>query len=105
MRSRVGARLGVAALAAIPLATLAVFFVLPVAGMLAQGFWSEGSFDPAGVLSVLGGARVHRVLWFTLWSATVATVLTVLLGLPVTFVVHRLRFPGRRALRAFVVMP
>jgi len=105
MRSRVGARLGVAALAALPLATLAVFFVLPVAGMLAQGFWSEGRFDPAGVLSVLGGAGLHRVLWFTLWSASVATLLTVLLGLPVTFVLHRLRFPGRRALRAFVVMP
>jgi thiamine transport system permease protein len=105
MRARVGARLGIAALAAIPLATLAVFFVLPVAGMLVQGFWPEGSFDPAGVLAVLGGARVQRVLWFTLWSATVATVLTVLLGLPMTFVLHRLRFPGRRLLRAFVVMP
>ncbi len=105
MRSRLGARVGVAALAAVPLVTLGVFFVLPVAGMLARGFWPGGRFDPGGVLAVLGGSRVHRVLWFTLWSATVATVLTVAVGLPVTFVLHRLRFPGRRALRAFVVMP
>ncbi len=105
MRSRLGARVGVVALAAVPLAALAVFFVLPVAGMLARGFWAGGSFDAGSVLAVLGGGRVRRVLWFTLWSASAATVVTVALGLPVTFVLHRLRFPGRQVLRAFVVMP
>ncbi len=102
-RLRSGA--AVAALAALPLAVLAVFFVLPVAGMVGRGFFADGSFDPAGVLEVLGRGRVHRVLWFTLWSAALATLVTVLLGLPVAFVLHRLRFPGRRLLRAFVLMP
>ena len=46
-----------------------LFFVYPVAGMLARGFWPEGSFDPGAVLEVLGRPRVHRVLWFTIWSA------------------------------------
>jgi thiamine transport system permease protein len=92
-------------LAAVPLVVLAVFFVLPIGGMLARGLWQGGSFDPAGVLEVLGRPRTHRVLWFTLWSAGLATVVTVLLGLPVTFVLYRLRFPGQRALRAFVAMP
>jgi thiamine transport system permease protein len=96
---------GLAALAAVPLAVLGVFFVLPVAGMVGRGFFTSGSFDPVGVLEVLGRGRVHRVLWFTLWSAAAATALTVALGLPVTFVLHRLQFPGRRALRAFVLMP
>jgi thiamine transport system permease protein len=96
---------GVAALAALPLAVLGVFFVLPVVGMVGRGFFTSGAFDPVGVLEILGRARVHRVLWFTLWSATAATVCTVALGLPVTFVLHRLRFPGRRVVRALVVMP
>jgi thiamine transport system permease protein len=82
-----------------------VFFVLPVAGMVGRGFVTDGHFDPGGVAEILGRARVHRVLWFTLWSAGAATVLTVVLGLPVTFVLHRLRFPGRRVLRAFVLTP
>ena len=43
----------------------AVFFVLPVAGMVGRGFFVDGSFDPVGVLEVLGRGRVHRVLWFT----------------------------------------
>jgi len=97
--------LGVLALAAVPLAVLGVFFVLPVGGMLARGFWADGRFDPGAVLGVLGSGRVHRVLWFTLWSATLATAVTLLLGLPVTYVLSRLRFPGRRALRAFVTLP
>jgi len=105
MSGRWRVRAGVAALAAVPLLTLAVFFALPVGGMLARGLWVDGAFDPVGVLEVLGRSRVHRVLWFTVWSAGVATAVTLLLGLPVTFALYRLRLPGRRALRAFLVMP
>lgn len=94
-----------AALAAVPLAVLAVFFVLPVAGMVGRGFFTSGSFDPVGVLEILGRGRVHRVLWFTLWASAAATVCTLALGLPVTFVLHRLRFPGRRVVRVLVLVP
>ncbi len=96
---------GVGALAAAPLAVLAVFFVLPVAGMVGRGFFTSGSFDPVGVLEILGRSRVHRVLWFTLWSSTVATACTLALGLPVTFVLHRLRFRGRGVVRMLVLVP
>jgi thiamine transport system permease protein len=102
---RVRSALRVAALAALPLAAIVVFFGIPVAGMVGRGFWVGGQFEPAAVLEVLARPRVHRVLWFTVWSAALATLATVLLGLPVTFVLYRLRFPGRRVLRAFVVMP
>ncbi len=103
--NRLGARLQVAALAALPVAVLAVFFAYPVAGMLARGLWPHGSFDPGAVLEVLLRPRVHRVLWFTVWSAAAATGLTLLLGLPLAFVLHRLRFPGRDVVRALVMVP
>jgi thiamine transport system permease protein len=96
---------GLAAMAALPVLVLGVFFVLPVAGMVGRGFFSSGSLDVGGVLEVLGRPRVHRVVWFTVWSSAAATALTVGLGLPVTYVLHRLRFPGRRLLRGFVLMP
>jgi thiamine transport system permease protein len=99
------ARFGVAALAATPIAVLLLFFLYPVAGMVARGFWPDGAFDPGGVLSVLGRPRVHRVLWFTVWSAGLATVAAVVLGVPVAFVLHRLRFPGIGLLRTLVVLP
>jgi thiamine transport system permease protein len=92
-------------LAALPVGVLAVFFVLPVSGMVGLGFFADGRFAPGAVLEVLTRPRVHRVLWFTLWSAGLATVGTVALGLPLTFALYRLALPGRRLLRTFVVMP
>jgi thiamine transport system permease protein len=94
-----------AAQAAVPVVVLGVFFVLPVSGMLRLGFWSSGSFDPGAVLEVLGRPRVHRVVWFTVWSASVATVVAVLLGLPAAHALHRLRFPGRDLVRAALLVP
>ena len=66
--------LTVVALAALPLLALALFVVLPVAGMIGRGFAPDGRLDVAGVLEVLGRPRVHRVLWFTVWSAGLATI-------------------------------
>ncbi|MDQ6687429.1 MAG: iron ABC transporter permease [Actinomycetota bacterium] len=99
------ARAGIAALAAVPLVVLGVFFVLPVGGMIHRGFWPDGSFAPARVLSVLGRPRVGRVLWFTVWSAGAATVVSVVLGVPLAYLAHRLEFPGRAVLRALVLVP
>ena len=103
--SRLRSGAGIAALAALPLVALALFVVLPLAGMIGRGFAPDGELDVAGVLEVLGRPRVHRVLWFTVWSAGLATVGTVLAGLPVAFVLYRLRFRGCGLLRAFVLMP
>ena len=97
------ARLLLAAL--VPLAILGVFFALPVVGMVSRGFWTDGDFDPGGVLDVLGRPRVHRVLWFTLWSATLGTLLSLALGLPAAHVLYRRRLPGRKALRAALLAP
>ena len=97
--------LGLVALAGLPLAVLGVFFVLPVTGMVARGFVTDGDLDVGGVLEVLTRARTGRVLWFTLWSSAVATVLAVLLGLPAAYALHRLRWPGRGAVRAALLVP
>lgn len=88
-----------------PLAALAAFFLYPVGGMVARGFWSDGAFDPLGVVEVLGRDRVRRVLWFTVWTAGLATVLAVVLGVPVAYALHRLRFRGQRLLRTLIVVP
>ena len=105
MSSRFARPLTLLALAALPLFVLGVFFVLPVLGMLARGFWPDGEFDPGAVLDVLGRPRVHRVLWFTVWTAAVATTFSVLLGLPAAYALHRLAFPLRSVLRAALLVP
>jgi len=104
-RDRLIPSLGVGLLALVPLAFLAVFFVLPVGGMLLRGFHPDGAWDFSGVAEVLGRPRTARVLWFTVGMAAAGTALTLLLGLPLAFALYRLRFPGRAVLRAVVVMP
>ncbi|QIK77222.1 iron ABC transporter permease [Nocardioides piscis] len=73
--------------------------------MVARGFWPGGTFDPGGVLEVLTRPRVARVAWFTVWSSAVGTAVAVILGLPAAFVLHRLAVPGRRVLRAAMLVP
>lgn len=94
-----------ALLAFVPLLFLGVFFGLPVAGMIARGLYPEGSWDLSGFADVLGRARTARVLGFTIASSMAGTVLALVLGVPLAFVLYRLRFPGRGVLRAVVVLP
>jgi thiamine transport system permease protein len=94
-----------AGLALGPVLVLGVFFVLPVSGMLAQGVWPDGRFDPGSVLDVLARPRTRRVVWFTVWSAGLATLASVLLGMPAAYALHRLRFRGRGAIRAALLVP
>jgi thiamine transport system permease protein len=105
VRGHWGLRLGTVALAVVPVAFLGAFFLLPLTGMLAQGFFVDGRLDLSGLTETLARPRVHRVLWFTAWSALSATAITTAVGLPVAYALYRLEFPGRQALRALVVMP
>lgn len=97
--------LGLLLLAAAPVAVLGVLFVLPVTGMVSEGFVSEGRFAPGAVLDVLARPRVHRIAWFTVWTSAVATLLAVVLGLPAAYALHRLALPGRAAIRAALLVP
>jgi thiamine transport system permease protein len=104
-----GQRLALAGAAALPLAFLVVFFAVPVGGMLRLGFWPQGGSqlwpDLGGFADVLGRSRTQRVIGFTFGMAAAATALTVLLGVPGAYVLHRLAVPGRAVLRAVVTLP
>ena len=94
-----------AVLAAAPVLVLGVLFVLPVAGMVAEGFVEDGHLAPGAVLEVLARPRVHRVAWFTVWTSGLATLLAVALGLPAAYALHKLALPGRAAVRAALIVP
>ncbi len=40
-----------------------------------------------------------------MWSAGLATLVSVVLGLPAAYALHRLDFPGRRVIRATLLVP
>jgi len=104
-RDRAGRIAATAVAAILPLGFLAVFFAVPVSAMLVRGFAPDGVLDLTGFGEVLGRARTQRIVGFTLAMSAAATVLAVLLGVPVAHTLYRLAVPGRRVLRAIVAMP
>ena len=91
------------ALAAGPVAALALFYVWPFTTLMVEAL----SLD--AVRDTFARGRTWSVAWFTLWQAVVSTVATLLVGLAPAWVVARYDFRGRRALvgllTAIFVMP
>ncbi|MBA3020026.1 MAG: iron ABC transporter permease [Actinobacteria bacterium] len=94
-----------AAVAVVPLSFLAVFFVWPVAALVARGFFDANGFNLSGVSEVMLAPRTWRIVGQTLAQAVVATIVAVVLGVPGAYLLYRCRFPGRRLLRAVVAVP
>ena len=90
---------------AAPLAFLVVFFAYPVATMLGRGFLVDGHLDLSGFADVFSRPRTWRIVGQTLAQAGIATTVSVLLGVPGAYVLHRHRFAGRAVVRALVTVP
>lgn len=78
-----------------------LFFVWPMASILGMGLVQ----DPGALSAVLTSPTIRGVVWFTLWQATLSTLITLLIGLPIAYVLARYDFPGRRAVRVAVTIP
>ena len=83
----------------------AIFFVLPVGGMVSRGFVQDGRLDVAGVLAVLGRPEIHRAIWFTLWSSLAGTSSPCCSACRPRTSCTGCDFPGRTWLRALLVVP
>ncbi|SNS66700.1 thiamine transport system permease protein [Micrococcales bacterium KH10] len=89
----------------IPLAFIGIFFAWPVVTLIVRGFTADGAVDLTGFADVFSRTSTWRVIGQTLLQATLGTVGAVILGLPGAYVVSRLRFRGRAALRAWITVP
>ena len=74
------------------------FFVLPLIGLLGRTPWSDFA-------DLVTSDVVIDALWLSLLTSVAATVVAVLLGVPLAWVLARREFPGRRVLRAVVTLP
>ncbi len=82
-----------------PAVFLAVFFVWPVVAIVGRGL------SGGGLVDVITDPILVRIAWFTLWQAVASTLLTLLVGLPVAFVLARYQFRGRRGIESLLVVP
>lgn len=82
-----------------PPAVLAVvFLVLPLAGLIVRAPWR-------GLGPLLTESPVRQALRLSLLAAVLSTAVSLLLGIPLAWMLARLRFPGRRLVRALVILP
>ncbi|WP_254909041.1 iron ABC transporter permease [Leucobacter sp. 7(1)] len=90
---------------ALPLAFLSLFFLWPVLSLVATGFSAEGRLDLSGIPEVFGAPRTWRVIGQTLAQASLATLLSLALGVPAAYVLYRLEFRGRALLQGLMTVP
>jgi len=88
----------VPAVLAVPALLGLLLLLLPLGGLLIRAPWR-------GLPRLLAEPAVVQALRLSLLSAGLATLLSLLLGVPVAWVLARLTFPGRRLLRALVTLP
>ncbi|MFJ2725769.1 ABC transporter permease [Streptomyces collinus] len=74
------------------------FLLLPLVALLVRAPWSS-------LPDQLTSAEVWQALQLSLVSATAATALCVVLGVPLAWLLARTDFPGRRLVRALVTLP
>lgn len=80
-------------------AVLAVgFLVVPLVALVART-------PLAGLPQQLTDPIVLDALWLSLWTATAAMAISLVVGLPLAWVLARLEFPGRSLLRVVVTVP
>ena len=81
------------------LAVVAVaLFALPLAGLVRRADWSRLADD-------LRRPEIRDALWLSLRCSLIATAVSLVLGVPLAWVLARVRFPGRAVVRALVLIP
>ncbi|ONH22277.1 molybdenum ABC transporter permease subunit [Pseudofrankia asymbiotica] len=82
----------------VPAALGALLVLLPLVGLVWRAPWDS-------LPRLLREAAVREALWLSIRTATVATVLSLLLGVPLAWLLARVEFPGRGLARALVTLP
>jgi molybdate transport system permease protein len=72
--------------------------VLPLIGLIQRAPWSDLGHQ-------LGSSVVHQALWLSLRCSLAAVALSLVLGVPLAWLLARTRFPGRSLVRALVTLP
>ena len=75
-------------------AWLVVFLVVPLAGVIV------GNVRGDDFSRVLANPATWRVVWFSTWQSVLSVAATFAVAAPITWLIGRHQFAGRRALRA-----
>ncbi len=88
-----------------PLIFLGVFYFYPLTSILQISFARAENGILAPFIQALQSGSIRRVIGFTIWQATLSTILTLAVGLPGAYLFARFTFPGKSLLRALTGIP
>ena len=89
----------------LPLAFLLLFYFYPLGSILQTSFSrSEGGLGTPFIQALISPI-VRKALGFTIWQATLSTLITLLIGLPGAFLLARYDFRGKSLLQALAGIP
>ncbi len=89
----------------LPVTFLVLFYFYPLFSIFSLSFAPEGQLDLAALQKLVTTTYYAKTLWFTVWQATLSTLLTLALALPTAYVFARYRFPGKSLLQALTTIP
>ena len=78
-----------------PLLFLALFFIYPLLSIFAISLAPQGQIDLTAFARLVSSDYYINTLVFTVFQATLSTILTLALALPSAYVFTRYRFPGK----------
>ena len=96
--SRGGTSRSVPAPLLVPALIAVAFLILPLAGLLIRAPWGH-------LGAALSGADATQALILSVWTASASTAISLMIGVPLAWVLARSSFPGQRLLRALVTLP
>jgi molybdate transport system permease protein len=73
-------------------------FVVPLIGLAGRAPWSD-------LVGLVSSETVVDALWLSLVTSLLSTVLALVLGVPLAWLLARVQFPGRALARAVVTLP
>src|SRR5262249_48521694 len=96
--ARGGASRSVPAPLLAPALIAVAFLVLPLAGLVFRAPWRH-------LGATLSGSDATQALILSVWTSTVTTGISLVIGVPLAWVLARTSFPGQRLLPALVSLP
>ena len=88
-----------------PFFYLVLFFLYPLTAILARSLNTDSFMGLGPFSTLLTDSYYLERIWFTIWQATVSTLFTVAVGLPVAYLFAKHRFPGKTVLKAVSTIP
>lgn len=88
-----------------PLVFLGLFYFNPLISIFRISYARAETGLLAPFVQALSSSSVQGVLWFTIWQATLSTILTLALGIPAAYLFARFEFRGKSILRALTAIP